>query len=353
MVSPPSRLYGIDLLKGLASQIILLHHMSTFGPVSEAFAKMAPALTVWFFEYGRMAVQVFLVMGGFLAARGFAAHKIQMKQLPGLIARRYLRLWVPYIGAVALAVIVDTILANIWLGDPTIPVRPPLLGMLINALMLQDILGFESMMAGGWYIAIDFQLFALMAILLQGGRASFGKRAWTVGRTLILALTAASLFFFNRNADLDIWAIYFIGSYGLGAAAWWFSEKGRSPAWMAGMAAVAVGALVFDFRVRIVIALVVALALAISRSTGVLERWPKARVVAFFGRISFALFLVHFPILLLANEAYARLGLSSPFATVVTILAAWAGSIGLATIFHRLIEAPAWDKRIWAALTGR
>ena len=34
-----------------------------------------------------------------------------------------------------------------------------------------SLLGFDSLSAGVWYIAIDFQLFALMALLLWAGRA--------------------------------------------------------------------------------------------------------------------------------------------------------------------------------------
>ena len=59
---------GIDALKVLASQIIVLHHLSAYGPVADAMHHAAPVLMDWLYGYGRMAVQVFLVLGGYLMA---------------------------------------------------------------------------------------------------------------------------------------------------------------------------------------------------------------------------------------------------------------------------------------------
>ncbi|MDO8774665.1 MAG: acyltransferase, partial [Burkholderiaceae bacterium] len=59
----------VDALKLLASQLIVLHHFATYGPLADALSEVAPALTHWFYDYARMAVQVFLVLGGYLAVR--------------------------------------------------------------------------------------------------------------------------------------------------------------------------------------------------------------------------------------------------------------------------------------------
>ena len=59
----------VDGLKTVASQLIVLHHLVAYGPLPVALRSVIPGTVDWLFEYGRMAVQVFLVMGGFLAAR--------------------------------------------------------------------------------------------------------------------------------------------------------------------------------------------------------------------------------------------------------------------------------------------
>jgi len=58
------RLPLIDAFKAIASQLIVLHHLSAYGPLSTAAQQAAPGLVGWFYDYARMAVQVFLVIAG-------------------------------------------------------------------------------------------------------------------------------------------------------------------------------------------------------------------------------------------------------------------------------------------------
>ena len=48
----------------------------------------------------------------------------------------------------------------------SIPDAPDILQLLAHALLLQDLLDQEALSAGVWYVAIDFQLFALAVTLL-------------------------------------------------------------------------------------------------------------------------------------------------------------------------------------------
>ena len=63
------RLMFIDLLKAVGSQLIVLHHLAFYGPMSDWTHRLAPELVTWFSQDARMAVQIFLVVAGFLAAR--------------------------------------------------------------------------------------------------------------------------------------------------------------------------------------------------------------------------------------------------------------------------------------------
>lgn len=59
---PPSRrLPHIDVLKALAAQVIVLHHLASYGPIAKAAQAGLPLLAGLMHQYGRMAVQVFLV----------------------------------------------------------------------------------------------------------------------------------------------------------------------------------------------------------------------------------------------------------------------------------------------------
>lgn len=334
----------IDAFKAIASQIILLHHLSSYGPLAATAREALPNTMGWLFEYGRMAVQIFLVIAGFLAARGLAADGQALTRSPLLLLwKRYLRLVIPFLGAIALAIVCSA-LADKWMDDEAIPARAGLLQWLAHATLLHGVLGVDSLSAGVWYVAIDFQLFALMALLLWAGRA-----AW-LAPALVLGVATASLFWFNRDASFDSWAIYFFGSYGLGAAAWWASDRRRLSAWMGVILTVAIAALIVDFRLRIVIALAVALILGFSRRTGLLENWPNARPLAFLGQVSYSVFLVHFPILLLTNGLYTLYEFDSIESALYGLFATWAISIAVGTLFYRWVESPEASQRIHGAL---
>jgi peptidoglycan/LPS O-acetylase OafA/YrhL len=352
----PSRQLHIDALKFLASQLIVLHHLIAYGPISDAVSQAAPGVADWFFGQTRMAVQVFLVLGGYLAAKGLSPQGRAWDGSPlSAMGRRYLRLVLPCLVALVLAV-ASAALTRLWLTDEFIPAAPTWLQGLAHVLLMQGLLGQDALSAGIWYVSIDFQLFALIAVLLWlahkvlPSTARAGSVGAGVAQTLVLGLMLCSLFFFNRDARWDNWAVYFFGSYGMGAAAYWVGCS-RRPSWYLGMLTLSgLVALLADFRERIGLALAVALLLGLFLWLGQSQRSPwlperLRQMVSTMGALSYALFLVHFPVLMLCNAVFAGLGLSSPWAGCVFLLASWLASLGAAVLFERWVEAPL-DRRI-------
>jgi len=344
MSQKTNRMPLIDAFKAIAALFVLLNHFSSYGPLAAAAREAFPALFGWLYEYARMAVQVFLVIAGFLAARALSGQGQALATSPlPLIWKRYLRLAVPYLAAIGLAIVAAAI-TDQWMDDEAIPDRATLKQWLAHALLLQSLLDFDSLSAGVWYIAIDFQLFALMATLLWAGRVRL------IAPALVLIVATASLFWFNRDESWDNWAIYFFGSYGLGAAAWWASDRKQMSAWLGVILTVAVAALIVDFRLRIALALIVALTLGFGGRSGLLGRSPNVRPLAYLGQISYSLFLVHFPVLLLANGLYSLSGLSSTASAIACMLLAIGASLVTAHAFYHWIESPAASARITAGL---
>ena len=58
----------MDALKAIACLLIVLHHLAAYGPMSEIAYPLFPGLIDGLYEYGRIAVQVFFVVAGFLFA---------------------------------------------------------------------------------------------------------------------------------------------------------------------------------------------------------------------------------------------------------------------------------------------
>jgi peptidoglycan/LPS O-acetylase OafA/YrhL len=347
MQQPSAQSSTIDALKAGASQLIVLHHLAAYGPISDALQASTPALVDWLYGYARMAVQVFLVVGGYLAARSFAASASGSAGFPArAIVQRYLRLATPYLGALLLAVLAAAF-ARGWLSDEVVPSPPRARQVLAHALMLHRWLDYESLSAGVWYVAIDLQLFATLAILLWLGRTLGAAGApghaarWpgALSLTLIGGFASASLFWFNRNAAFDDWALYFFAAYAMGAAVHWIDATRHRGRWLAAMTGLVAVALLVDFRWRLAIALVTALTLAWAQRAEI-TNWPGERLMRFAGGISYSLFLVHFPVILLTNAIYSRLGLDGTAAGFAGAAFAWTGSIALAVAFHRWFETP-------------
>ena len=70
---PAARNHTLDHIKAIACLTIVCHHLAFYGPMTDVLRPVLPALLQWLDVYGRMAVQVFLVLGGYLAAAAKAA----------------------------------------------------------------------------------------------------------------------------------------------------------------------------------------------------------------------------------------------------------------------------------------
>jgi peptidoglycan/LPS O-acetylase OafA/YrhL len=336
----------INLLKAGSAQLIVLHHLAFYGPMADHARPIMPALIDWLYDYARIAVQVFLVISGFLAAKSLSPRGLPSISNPlQTIWRRYVKLAPPFVVAMLLAIIASA-WAGAWMTDDSISGPPTLRQIGAHILLLHSVLGYESLSAGAWYVAIDFQLYALMALLLWAAGHVAGKRTWAwIVPVLVTVGVSGSLFYFNRDADWDVWAPYFFGSYGLGALAWWANDPGRkhgAVTWLLLMMVLpAVAALAVDFRSRIAVAALVAC---------VLYLFGRARLASCSGsalglvnrlaKISFSVFLVHFPVCLVVNAAFERFLVEQPYVQAIGMLVAWIASLAVGALFFQWVEAP-------------
>ena len=359
MSSSTSRTPLIDMVKGAACVAIIWHHLAFYGPMSDIAQPLAPALMAWLYDYGRMAVQVFLVVGGYLAAASLAPQGVARFDHAGsAIAKRFVRLVVPYAVALVLTVVVAA-LVRTWMVHPSVPSEPTLAQLLANALLLQDLVGEDALSAGVWYVAIDFQLFSLSVLLWAGVRALPGAWAQRHGvalaRGVIVAGIAASLWFFNRIAELDMWALYFFGAYGLGMFAYWAVQAPRAHMWLAAMALLGGAALALDFRGRVAVALVTALSLVLALRSERVRLWsgaaPFAPLVR-LGQMSYSVFLVHFAVCLLVNAVVGHLWPDAPVINALGMLLAFVLSLAAGRLLYLRVErhVPSWSTALrWQA----
>jgi peptidoglycan/LPS O-acetylase OafA/YrhL len=338
----------IDLAKALASQLIVWHHLALYGPMCDVARSLAPVALDMLTEYARLVVQVFLVVGGFLAASSLwptpgARPRVGWCEVPGQLWRRYQRLAKPYLLAV-LAVIVAAWIARALVDHPTVPAAPEADQLAAHIALMQDVLGFPSLSAGFWYVAIDFQLYAalvVLAALLSGLPVNAARRAVTA-MAAVLALVLMSLLWWNLDASLDAYAPYFAGAYGLGVLARWSRGlRGRRHGAALGLALLVGLALVVEWRSRIALAGATALLLCLAPEPAALRRAPARMGRAVLGalsRVSYPVFLLHYPVILVTGAVVNNQWPDSPAMNGLGMVLAWLLSLAAGAATHRAFE---------------
>lgn len=334
--------------------MIIVHHLSSYGQIAEDARRVLPGLMTWIYEYGRYAVQIFLVMAGYLAAQSlsrYANSKFSAQGLLKLILNRYLRLFAPYAAALIFT-IACAYIARFWVNDEFVGQSETLGQFLAHLFFIQGILGLDSISAGAWYVAIDWQLYAVLAILFVSFRR-FQSLIW-----LISILAVSSLLFFNRSSDYEAYFIYFIGSYSLGVLAFLASQfQDSGVRRVAKLTLILIGLIIAaasfqQIWLRNFLAWFVALILFLWGNTSYPTQSAHGRqntqvffkAIAWGSKRSYCAFLIHFAFILLANTIYIASGLHAyerGALALLLMLGVVGCSIIAANYLYRWIEIPA------------
>lgn len=332
----------IDVLKALASQIIVMHHLLLYTPMSPALQAEWPALLGFIADEGRYVVQIFLVIGGYLACQSlFSMLERDHLVTPWrLLKKRYVRLAKPFWVAIALAVILSWLAGKIAVHDEVSDL-PSLMQLLAHVFLLHDVVGVEALSAGVWYVAIDLQLFAVM-VLMGWLSQRLGNVSWIQPEYALLILAGAmavsSLWWWNLHAGHDEWAWYFFGSYGLGVIAYWAQRDGKVGTGSVLIAGLLGMALWIDWRERLLLTGLTALLLLNSTRLEQLVATLACRPVRWLGDISYSVFLIHYGIAVFASSVVIALGVEGLGLNALAFSVTWVVSVGAGWLLYRWVE---------------
>lgn len=327
----------IVALRAVAALTIVWHHFALYAPLSEWAAPLLGDFLSWLAKYAR-ASQVFFVVSGFVAAQTIGTRAWRLNQLGRFVIQRYCRLGLPYL-AIVLAILPIYGFARGWVPDDVLGQPVSLAQFLAHLFFLQDILGYEALSAGLWFVCINFQLgfFYALAMVLQQG---FGKRGDSFFAFLAWGSSLYSLFHFNLDPAGEGWALYFFPYFFMGILVHKAVVRGSGREFFA-FQGVMFLAMLYEWRWRLLIAMFFGMLLFVAERSGLGHRWLRGRWIDELGKVSYSLFLVHFPVLVLVGALWARMGWSAPEMAVVGLLVAFLGSLVTARVFHRWVEMPA------------
>ena len=344
----------LDAIKAIGCLLIVLHHLSVYSPMFDRVLLLAPTQLAVLYNHGRLAVQAFLVVGGYLtASQLLRAVPAQAQRLPLafsvsiLIGKRFLRLATPLMAALTFTVLV-TALVRPWFPHSSLSAAPGLWSMAVHMLMLQDLLRVPALSAGIWYVSIDFQLFAIaVATVWLAGQLQRWRPQWKLRGLMVMlwfVLASLSLLWWNRQTNMDVEGLYFFGSYGLGMLAYRvrlsrITAKGWGIIFILGLFA-----FWLEPRLRMGLAWVLALMLA---------AWPQPEPtselsaasrylrqgLAHLAQQSYSIFLAHFAVSLIVSAIWFHAGWQAPLINLIGLGVSFTLSLCAGDVLYREVES--------------
>jgi peptidoglycan/LPS O-acetylase OafA/YrhL len=356
------RFVFVDGLRGIAALGIVVFHIWWYEPdpypaLETANGIMSVEFLDALFIRIRGGVQILLVISGFVIAYTLRKTWVTPAELAQFIKRRLMRLVPAYWVAIGVVILVD--FACRKLSDLTSPFEGELSVTRISSHLtfLQDIVGHDPLGAGMWTICIEMQ-FYFVAVLGWGlaqrmfPRPVAGEpRPSSTGLLVVFAPVAfISLFHWRLLDSNDHWVTHFLWMFFLGMVTSWTLDGTISRTIFAFVVFVALVELVFDAEWRYENSLALATALAIFTagirdSLFVWLNWPWLQ---YLGKISYSLYLIHFPVCHLVTMTgwkwYSNA--PTPFQASTILLTSFVASLIAGHILYTLVEAPSAK---WAA----
>jgi len=353
-----------DGLRGLLALWVFVAHAIELGPFSPLAGHLRP----------QFAVDIFIILSGFVIF-----HLLSLgEDYASFITRRFFRLFPVFALCFLFALVLRGILNShdeVAFGIVGNPKLTPYLAT--HALMLHGLvpeqwlpLSAEAMLPPAWSISLEWQFYLIAPLLF----ALLVRPRWSTAAVLLALVAARALcerhalgilapggprdLTFNMSAFLPLKIEFF--AVGVGSWLAWRAlsngklRPGSSFTWLAIAAAPLVWCATDSLPLAAWTAIFVLLidaqfgaANVASRAVrAVLGAWP----VRWLGAISYSLYLVHVPTIVLMRHVLQQLGpgLSrAPLAVGLVIVSAVA-SLGLAWLLHVTIEKPfiAFGKRL-------
>ncbi|PUE11811.1 hypothetical protein B9Z51_01555 [Limnohabitans sp. T6-5] len=337
----------LDVLKAVGCVLIVVHHLAFYGPMSDVMMQVIPGLMEWLYDRARLAVQMFLVCGGFLTAASLSkVQSLSWRAGLTLLWRRYLRLVMPLLAALSAAVLVSEIIRPQF-DHSSLSALPSWGQAWAHVALLQHVLSMEALSAGVWYVAMDFQLYAtalvVFAVAQELAARSSGTAPVVWRQRLWLLLTAGSLLWWSGNESLDDYAVYFCGSYGLGWLAYKSREIGFSRKTWALVLSLGVLAWWLDPHWRLATALCVAALLARAP-----QSWMEmaslhtrgVQAVQWISQRSYSIFVIHFAVSLAVNAFVTQFWPDQLWPNGLGMLASLGLSLCAGAVVFKWVEQP-------------
>lgn len=334
----------VDGLRGLAALSVVMPH--AVGLFSYQQESVLTRLFLFLADLGRSSVEVFFVVSGFAIAYSLRNSAAERFGLGRFLLRRAARLDPPYWAGMILCGLVYALRERAT-GHP---VALPALGKIAaHVLYLQDILHLGQFNVVFWTLCLEFQLYLAFAGLVRvvdfvlaarGARGGLRVGADAYGWLMVAAFAASLLVSHSVWPMVPGWFVPFFYLFLSGSlAAWCLLGRVSERLYQSCLLAMGIG-LIFQPQAARAFGLSAALVIYAAMRRKALHQWLAGPLPQWLGRISYSIYLVHAPVVMLFLGLRTRLSPESRPLSLICLFLAYTVTLGVAAIFHRLIEEP-------------
>jgi len=317
------RLLAIDGLRGVACLGVAVYHLTRYGQTATIAREGIPAVLLWVGDHGWIGVQMFFVISGFVIAHTLRGAVVDAGYVGNYALRRSLRLDPPYWATIGLVLAMHAWFAGRpgWVSplDLPDPLEPPLSWWLVvsHVLYIHKLQGFDSLSAGFWTLTIEIQFYLLYVCALGVAQKLVAQpgQAHRLLLGLFLPLAPLSLWWLSPQTRGDALIFHHFFLFFSGCLAGWAFNGLVSRRWLWGWQAVMALTLVAEVvaggsaadweawfsnrALKLWAGVLTPLWIDWAGQAGRLSRPLPLPGLNALGRISYSLYLVHFPVAVL------------------------------------------------------
>ena len=333
----------VHALRGLAAFWVVLFHSYKFGALNALRLDPSSPLTLFLFEFGRGGVAMFFVISGFVIAHSLRDARPDARFVGRFMLRRSVRLdppyWVSILVCLALA---GAIAANNGLT----PTWPSFGGVLAHMFYLQELLRVPEISVVYWTLTYEIQFYFIYVLALWTQDAVTRSRGPSGLRYVVPALLVGAAYIAalqTREWVLHGLFLNYWHAFVAGVLAYYGGVRGSRTAGLLLLPLVVIMLVQAPGTIEVFNspAAVTALGLYLAGQTrGLLSRLSSGPL-PFLGTISYSLYLLHVPAILVAVSLSLKLfDNSTTFGALAVFGSTIVASLLVASVFWWAIERP-------------